>query len=244
MKLDWVSVKKGDHVILYASKLAACAGMHSFVSQDDLLNEFKRKCGIDTEFKTVREIAAEEIANLPQEHRVTIESTIAAVAKLVDTRKVREALDNLSISLSPSIYKDVKTTVQTQHGTRKEADVRKAVSREMKKEIVESHDFRVSKYPICTVDGIEVYIGGKHDGAVDDKIVEIKTRQRRFLGTPLYERVQVHAYMTIFGVREALLIESFDDENRTHPIAFDDGLWDSVKDAVADFVGEMLEFMD
>ena len=107
----------------------------------------------------------------------------------------------------------------------------------MKKKI-ETHDkFVAGKEPVITTrNNIEVYIGGKHDGMVDGKIVEIKTRQKRFMGTPMYELVQVHAYMYIFKTRQALIIESYLGQERTHEIEFDDGLWDTIKSNLVDFV--------
>jgi hypothetical protein len=214
--------------------------MHHFIDQDDLHREFKRKCGLDEEFATHHEIAVAEIQMLPAAHRQAIERTIENAAMFTETRQVRDAIDELAdklkdTNISLDAFKDIVSTVQCLHGTCAEETVRKVASRALKKEIHES-GFQVSKYPICTVGDIEVYIGGRHDGATDDKIIEIKTRQRRFLGTPLYELVQIHAYMHIFQVREAILIESFDSENKMHPIAFDDALWDGVKDEVAEFV--------
>ena len=52
--------------------------------------------------------------------------------------------------------------------------------------IATSDAFRLGRDPLVTVRGVAVRVGGKHDGLIGDQIVEIKTRQRRLLGTPTY----------------------------------------------------------
>jgi hypothetical protein len=94
--------------------------------------------------------------------------------------------------------------------------------------------------PFVVVDGLSVLIGGKHDGITNDgELIEVKTRQHWFLGVPIYEKVQLHAYMSIFDKKKATLVESFDGQQRTHEVHFDECFWDDVKMRVEDFVREM-----
>jgi hypothetical protein len=240
-RLDWMSFKEGDHIILYASKLAGCAGMHAYVSQDDLKREFKRSQGLDDTYETQHEKAQKEIAGLSVDQKDLIDNAIK-VARNKETPDVREALSQLKVQLhvSSTTLSSVTSTLYTEHGTKKEDQVRQSTSRSMNEEIKQDNKFRISTTPIMVVNGIEVYLGGKHDGLVGEKVVEIKTRQRRFLGTPLYERIQVHAYMYIFGIRNSYIVESFDGQQKIHDVEFDDELWEGVKSGVFTFVEDLL----
>lgn len=144
--------------------------------------------------------------------------------------------------LPPLVVDSIRNAMYTKHGTQQEDVVRQAVAERKAKEIKTSDKFRTSSRPLMTVNGVDVFLGGRHDGMVDGKIVEIKTRQRRFLGTPLYELVQVHAYMHIYGTREALVVESYNGEEREHEVLFDDKLWSRVKTELAAFLGPLLDF--
>eukprot|EP00798_Chlamydomonas_sp_ICE-L_P028863 gene28863-32051_t len=49
----------------------------------------------------------------------------------------------------------------------------------------------------------------------------------RFLGVPLYELVQIHAYMIIFGAKQSIHVENYMGETRETIIPFDEEFWDS-----------------
>jgi len=141
----------------------------------------------------------------------------------------------------------VRSAMYTRSGTVHEADVRSSFSQDRGVEVTPVQGFRVASKPFyVTEGGAQVFMGGRHDGVVVDgsskesKIIEIKTRQRRFLGVPVYDRVQVHAYMHIYGVRRASLVESFDGEIQEHDVPFDDDLWSTVCVAAGTFVEGLL----
>lgn len=125
----------------------------------------------------------------------------------------------------------VTSEVYTKHGTQQEDGIRKQYSENQQIQVDHKNKFFPSNEPFIVIDELEVYLGGRHDGMTSDgKLIEIKTRQRRFLGTPLYELVQVHAYMFIYGLDQAQLIESYLGEQRIHNIQFDHVLWDTIKE--------------
>lgn len=88
---------------------------------------------------------------------------------------------------------------------------------------------------------MRVYLGGKHDGLAEDgTLIEVKNRMRRFLGVPEYERVQVLAYMRIFGTQRARLVERFGDETREHDVSWDAALWEDVEARTRVFVRDAI----
>jgi len=68
---------------------------------------------------------------------------------------------------------------------------------------------------------------GKIDGFEEatGTLIEAKERQNRFLGETSYERVQVFMYMKMLKCTKAIVVETFDGEQREHPIRFDEEEW-------------------
>ena len=57
---------------------------------------------------------------------------------------------------------------------------------------------------------------------------------------PLYERIQLHAYMRISKTKTALLVEGLNGDKRHHDVDFDDELWASVLSETRSFVATLL----
>jgi len=66
---------------------------------------------------------------------------------------------------------------------------------------------------------------GRTDGMSDDQVIETKNRKNRFLGVPLYEKVQVHVYMLLTGTTHSVVLENFENNQRSHKIEFDHSFW-------------------
>lgn len=239
--LDWMAYHRGDYIVLYASKLAACAGMHRYVPRDVMRSEFLRAVGNLDSYVTPAEAGQAELAGL--DAGVLSEVKRATEATYGNASDVATALLQLQerVTLNEAAKTVVRSQMYTKHGKEQEDGIRLGVEAQMKKRIKTCSAFKTCEYPLMAVRGVEVYVGGRHDGVMEDgHIVEIKTRQNRFLGTPVYELVQVHAYMHIYGTRRATLVESYNGERRTHEVEFDDDLWGRVISAVTMFVDDIL----
>jgi hypothetical protein len=258
--LKWMRYIKNDYLVIYASSMAACAGMHPYQSQRELKDEFMSMMGTcdDPDYVKPDEIAEQDLLKLPLVQREKIKAVvdasyssatqvIEAFTKLTTAKSDEdETVKSESEPLPATVIDKIRSAMYTKHGQEQESVIRDAFSKEIKKPVRTSNKFKKG-HIICSVTTsdephhtIDVYVGGKHDGMVDDKIVEIKTRQRRFLGTPIYELVQVHTYMYIYGTRQAIIVESYNGEERKHEINFDDELWDKVKTKIAEFVEDIL----
>jgi len=76
-------------------------------------------------------------------------------------------------------------------------------------------------------------------------IVEIKNRRSRLFGrVPMYERVQVEAYMRMYEVDRAAHVESFRGEERVTWLERDDALWGRVVDAAHQGLSSQLERLE
>ena len=73
-------------------------------------------------------------------------------------------------------------------------------------------------------------IGGKVDGITETgDLVEVKNRQNRiFSFLPLYEKVQIHAYMFLTEVTTCRLVQSYDGQDKVNIYKFDQEFWGTV----------------
>jgi hypothetical protein len=143
----------------------------------------------------------------------------------------------------------VREVLFTTHGTRTEASIREATTRDLDEKrpqgsapsIRVDAAFRTGAQPWLVIDDTHVYLGGKTDGLHEDgRVYEFKARTRRFLGTPEYERIQMMAYLSMLDVQEGVLVESYMGERREHPMPFDDALWATVTAAATQFLEDLL----
>lgn len=234
-------------VVLYASKLAACAGMNPYCSQEELADEFRAKViGRPPDgWATAEAKAAAAIEALPEHARTIAGDAIAGAASFADASVAGSALATAAAAegMTAEALEVVRERIFTAQGSRQEPEVRDRHELSRGSRLMQCARFRTSQEPLLEIRGLRVHIGGKHDGLdrANQMVVEIKTRQRRFLGVPRYELVQLHAYMAIFGMRRALLVESFMGEEREHEVQFDDDLWERVRVSVDEFVGRCLD---
>jgi hypothetical protein len=218
-------------LVLYASKLAAVAGLHPYVSRQELRAELS-----DTQAVSEADSRGAALATL-ETLAPAVRARVDAALHDGDTTAVARAADEARLALPAAAAAHVVSALYTANGTRSEARVIEGAGLRGA-----SGRFLVSAEPWFSVDAVDVFLGGKHDATSADAstIAEVKTRQRRFLGAPLYERVQVHAYMCITGVRNATLVESFNGERREHAVPFDPELWERVRGEARAFVEELL----
>lgn len=316
MAIDWMFYNDDKHMILYASKLAACAGMHKYTSQESLREEFLRMMGRNAGYVSSVERGRQEIDRMSEDDKRVIDTGITAtyanatdvvhaikslttpketvvalptlvvdairgmmglgdeglqspteemeremanlpeaVKREIDTaihssyETLSAARDAFAVLVTPKVMTTempvevvdfIRSAIHTRHGCQQEDVIRKAISQKLKKDVAVNNRFTSSAKPLMTIGGVDVFLGGRHDGMVDGRIIEIKTRQYRFLGVPIYERIQAHAYMHIYGTRESTLVESYNGDQKDHDIEFDDDLWSSVVSETRAFVESLL----
>jgi hypothetical protein len=80
---------------------------------------------------------------------------------------------------------------------------------------------------LTTPDGNAFKMFGRLDGLRDDgAVVETKNRRNRLFGyVPTYERIQLHAYMVLTSTTQSVLVETFEGDQRTHDVPFDEPFW-------------------
>lgn len=242
---------------IFASKLAGCAGMHPYVSRDDMRLELRHALFGDAPegYLPPKEVEARALKTgmtpAATEALERAVDEIKASGAAADSVASAEAVDRATslVSDMEGVSEEAKEVVRarlfTAHGTHGEDAIREATQADSKGALSIRTDARFRSTRIATPPGIDVgfdvYVGGRHDGIVDAEgcVTEIKNRVRRHLGVPEYERVQLHAYMAIFGVRKGLLVENYKGDRRQHEVAFDDEFWRGVQLNLFSFLGDL-----
>ena len=237
-------------VVITASKLAGATGLHPFKAREDVVQEFARKYApwrADPKHVSGEQAGRDALAALPRPKRDEVLSAIAAAAKVSST-SAADVMAHVPTDVPPEVAELARSAMSTAYGTRLEDRARCAYGAAKNVAVAKDDAYReraLMSVPVVGRDApVEVYLGGKHDGVttVDDRevLVEVKNRMKRFLGAPQYEVVQVMAYMHIFGIRDAVLVESYGGEEREHVVPFDEALWEDVKARVSAFVAQVV----
>lgn len=151
------------------------------------------------------------------------------------------------------VKEEVRRIAATTLGSSAEALVAEKWSKQSGRRVVKDDVFNKRLLGHITgPDGSEVpvYVGGKCDGITvdadgDRTIVEIKNRAKRlFYRLQDYEFVQVMAYMYIWDIRTATLVERFQDKTRDYHITFDATEWGLIQAAALDCASEVLSLAD
>lgn len=237
----------GRKLVIAASKLAACAGMHPFKARADMVQEFTRKYAphrASAGYVSAEMAARRALAALPPEKRARVEGAIQTARTATSSSEVM-ALVPCDADLPPEVVALAQSEMSTAFGTRNEDRARSAFGAASGARVVKDDVYTECRAPWFSMGDVDVFLGGMHDGITERPdgtraIVEVKSRMRRMLGVPTYERVQVHAYMHIFGVDSAVLVESFGGEEREHAVDMDAAFWDGVRERATEFVADVL----
>jgi hypothetical protein len=210
IKPDEIVIKYKNREAFEADKFTSANGvigelLEQLDVSDETKNEFKQARNdreITTVTKKVVSQLAVKIASNP--HLEGRDEELNHILKTVG-KKNFESIESVltssaNMTLGTACEKEILDTLEV-------ADTIKIVQRNTK---IMYTSFRFGHNTIR--------IGGKIDGFIEDEdtLIEAKTRTRRLLGFPVYEKVQCEIYMMMKKVTRCKLIESFDGETATH----------------------------
>ncbi|CAM9180875.1 unnamed protein product, partial [Ectocarpus sp. 12 AP-2014] len=221
---------------IYASELSACVGMNKYKSVEDA------KMGVWRRWDTPSFREASE-RNLIAPHKTDEEmfaSTTPSVQKLVSTavssetekaatKIVERVIENVRVKDLKEVSDSVVTVVNCRRGTQNE---HKGIASYENATRVKLHGKNLKFYKKCigeTSAGTKVCVGGRVDGLTNDKVVEVKSRRSRLFKTlPIYEKVQVQAYMFLTDKPVAEVVQKYDGMMRSDEHVADTEFWDAV----------------
>lgn len=226
---------KAKRVIIKASDVAACVGLHSYKSQGEVLDEMWKKyspSNFTGETRDDRNLRALESS---QEAQQLLKSVMAhkpkdsdEVRTIVDlSTQIIQQDDKLTQSQKGMVCDHLRKMMYTTHGTNSEDTTADLDEQELHK------DETFYTYPVATINGTKYEIVGridryqiKEDGS--KVLVEIKNRTRGlFNKVRIYEMIQVQTYLQMLGFDEARLIEQFNQERKHYLIEKDSESWNN-----------------
>ena len=166
-----------------------------------------------------RAVHARAVEAAQQPTNAGVDSALAATSA--------DLIANLSLSAARQTADALEMDARVQRGIAKETESIDALEVQRGMRIVERNQEHLRE-KIAEWNGLDVILVGRVDGRIQGtgEVVEIKERRKRlFEMVPLYEQVQLHAYMHMTKTRRAMLRERFDRASAEHWVIFDDDLW-------------------
>lgn len=214
--------------------------------------EAKEKVRKATTVKELSDAKATLVKNETEERRVKTELEL----KITQERKIAvDVNDELNEKIRTLSLKEAKSGIKSDK--LKSLPVQQVVQQHqrMAEGIVQEHDILTmakqkigepwitqaekpmgfnKKILLCeTSDKIPIYLVGACDGLSPDTVIEIKNRKYKlFHQIKLYERIQLEAYMRLYGKKTGVLIENFEGCLHHIPINKSDELWEDVTESV------------
>lgn len=231
-------------LVVHASELAACVGLNRYRPVADAAIVLFSRMNPSVYEAAMARNALREKESIER----TLEQIPGAIAAVKEA--VEAAPDDLGSRIDDLIKDvggdnqvsaaDLTSLVYTERGKNAEESSLDRVQDSWKKQITQ----RNTKYYKKQLSyGGERYLllGGRVDGITDDgELVEVKNRQRRiFSSVPIYEKVQVHAYMYLTDIKECKLVQSFKGSDVITKITFDDQFWNDVRNRLTIFATRM-----
>lgn len=220
--------------MLFASELAALSGMNPYQSVQEAWVVAMSRNGVSVPSKVADAIKVEACREqaILEKHKTACEEL---------TKSELPPALNPALPQSQLEKQVILKHVNKARGTNIEPKILgKVNSQDPDKSYVKTDKFQ-SKL-LVSLGKHQVYIGGKFDAeGKDGELLEIKSRQNRlFHKVPMYEKVQVHAYMHISGKRSIRVVENFSGETRSDVVEWDQTLWNTVTSRVE---SEFLQWM-
>lgn len=230
---------------VFASELAACIGMNKYQNLTEAMKKFwsrnnklvynaalERNAIVE---KTVKqELFDRDIIN-------DVQSIIESDTQFKNSAEIESTIKKLFVekqqTLEPELAKQIKSYIHTEKGTNNEEASLDNFEKKISTKIV-NRNSKFYKKSFQLKNGQFVQIGGKIDGLGEDgSLIEMKNRQYRFFNqVPVYEKIQIHAYMKILDKNECSLVQNFKGKSRYDIVQFDESFWDTIITNLSKFI--------
>lgn len=206
----------------------------------------------------VREVRSllkkKDVASIAKALHVRTISTVArerqakTVEKLLKKKQVSEEdivklIEQPKIKDSEEASRVIKGAVNKRRGTRNEDDGICGYEKSAGVKVHGKND-KFYKANIGTEEN-PCWIGGRVDGLLEDKVVEVKNRRNRFFNfLPAYERVQCVCYMYLVDRPACDLVQRFNGDVRVATYEFDQDYWDELVEDILDFNEDLLDLLE
>ncbi|KAJ3013197.1 hypothetical protein HKX48_005889 [Thoreauomyces humboldtii] len=220
-----------------ASFLPACVGLHRFHDVDDAALELFAATWPQRYRLALKRNNLEEQPDIA----ATLLQIPGATAKVLEA--VQSAPSELSANLkkvirdvAPHLSREITGVVFKERGTNSETACLDRLEVALGQKILQRNE---QKYRECIDFGgpDPLVLSGMVDGIAEDgTLIEVKSRQRKvFSDVPLYEKIQVHAYMHLTKKSQCIVAQNYSGTERIHTVAFDPVFWEAILDRLRAF---------
>ena len=245
-----------NKILIDASSLAAYTGFNRYVDAEEAADKFKKRNPTWCEknnilvpdeknpiMETIFHLTDPEKQKLQTDLRTkdssdaTLAIAVQSVGRLsAAAPKNTQSIEIINSNISePRIRAALESETRKDRGTRLEASSRKRIRDSGVK--IETAKVCLTK-ALSPLENTKVLLVGRLDGSINKNPVELKERRSRLFGSiPVYEKVQLHAYMFLSETTKSTLVESYDGTSQTHNCEFDQVFWEEV-------MGKLYEFLE
>lgn len=221
-------------VVIKASDVAACVGLHSYKSRGEVLDEMWKKnhpinfTGETREDRNLKALEqseeAQQLLKAVLNHKPKDADEVKEIVGL--SCEIIQQDEKLTKAQKGMVCEHLRKMVYTTHGTNSEDTTADLDEADLHR------DDTYYTYPVINIRGTAYQIVGRIDryqNRLDGTkvLVEIKNRTKGlFNKVRLYEMVQVQTYLQMLGLQDARLVEQFNQERKHYMIERDQKSWD------------------
>jgi hypothetical protein len=219
-------------VYVGASEIAGLISLNPYHSASDAIERLWEKNNRKT-FRTA--LVRNQLQTFTPEERLKDLGVLDLATAIIDAedprayqKKLDKTLRKVSTAQDQSVLRDF---VNTSRGRKHEPITFENLKQTRPSTKFESDATRYQRSIQIPESVIEYIIAGYVDGVdtTNNRIIEIKNRQRRFLNfVPLYEQVQCQAYLFLTGVDVCEHTESFRGELKSTTLRYEPAFWKQV----------------
>ncbi|KAL7544291.1 hypothetical protein ACHAWF_007674 [Thalassiosira exigua] len=257
---------RGKRIMIFASEVPVVAKLNRFQKVEDVFYKVWERTDADQLRRRQRELLVptpeEQLAAVIEEAGVKemAERAIERSSAADTSAEVNEASKDLAQSIEKlsDVKEEVKTELvqhfqsELQKGYGKKSEAKAIGHYEAKEKVsVRDNNLKFYKKTVGTVgDDTEVLVGGRIDGTVGAKVIEVKNRMRKFFDPlPPYDLAQLQTYLYILESPEGEMVEHLRTkkglETKSTVVPRDEEMFDGrLRPALLDFADCLRRFMD
>jgi hypothetical protein len=224
-----------------AEALVADGGGGGVASEERALSAVRAETReVKRDMTRLRRVHEQVVSSLESRIHQADDGCRSVERSIADTERAREASEAKTAAITAQLHKNVaseqacletvRRDIVTQKGIRLETSIVDQYEKEKGTIVTRRNDRLLTK----TV-GNGWVLCGKIDGWDTHRacLIDAKKRKNRnFTFAPLYEKIQMHAYMVLTNSKRALIVQRHNNIQSTLVVDFDERLWNNVVDAM------------
>lgn len=219
-------------ISVFASQLSSCLSLNRFVTVNESVTKIWKRLNAKSYSKAL--LRNQKIDPTPVFLSKEIKEKLFKIDAVNGVEMSKKIQETLGVEVVPNkMIDEIKSLIQTEHGTKNEKKSIDMFEKKLDETIGERNERLFTKVIIPN----ELNLCGRIDGMTENgTLIEMKNRVYRFFDDiPIYEQVQLQAYMHLTEKSEVKYIQTFKGESRSEIVPFDPSFWESIVSKLVDF---------